>query len=1499
MENENKITQEKIQAFFDGRDPMEHIIKIECSYDDEKATIIYRRDDGAKRIKKEAFHPFVWAKQIAGRELFGGDRELTKKKLSDWGIECKGLRISRDDGTVPQRMADGYRVLFRAKGAMSYSKFMRFFKEGGVPIYPTQRDKNYGRRDYIAVSPVEQFMIATGKRQFKGYDDYDDLVRMPWDLETTGLNPQKDSIDQIGIRTNKGFEKIIKVKGEGEEKRKNEIAALREFFQTIKEVQPDVVTGHNTENFDWNFDDVRLEPLGGMVEVSSEYLPRGVYKKKKQQVLKLGGEMEYYFPTVMWGHILTDSLFAVRRAMAIDSNIKSANLKYITKFSGLNKPNRVYIPGKQISTVSHDTDNAYLFDNSNGKWMKYDKSKGYVEEDGFVVNPKTGERFTIVTGEYIGERYLLDDLYETDKVELQYNQSNFLVAKMLPVPFEKVCTMGTAAIWKYIMLAWSYENDLAIPQIISKRPFVGGLSRLIKVGYVADIVKLDYNSLYPSIILTFCIKNDVDVMDVLLLMLEYVLSKREHYKELKAIHGIKVDELKELLAELQDAKRVAEVKNQISDEKKLKNAANTLQLPLKILGNSYFGGSSSGTPFPWTDTNCIGPEQTTCTGRQMLRLMIYHFSNISKFNNANLSDDYNYTPVVGDSVTYDTPIFIRRLDDLRNIDIVPICDIFDDNGAIRSENDQYRDFSNKPFEVLTRNGWKPIKYIYKHKTDKQLRRIETKNGLVDCTEDHSLFDNDGNEVKPSQLNRGDGIEIYKGKVDYHQLNMVTKDEAWLYGFFMADGSAFYGDRTQKYYSKRKKQIVEHRGKRANWKISNQSLERLEKAQKIITDVFGVKSSIKDHNKSSGVYNLVVESAIMASWFADHFYTSYREKKIPSLILNTGSLEVKKAFLDGFCCGDGQGDTIDECIEFGQKSKVAMAGLYFLLKELNYNFRCHNRKDKPSFLSFRLRNHRGNLLNENYSKRSEEKVWSNNEITSKNEFVYDISADGTFVNALGMIVCHNTDGFNFQKPKKYRYTAENPYIGKGLGRNVKKDKAYTMVDADVAEFEDTYLNTAYNGGVLKNGLGIDEECVACIQFSRKNYADLMPDGSIKLVGNTIKSKKMPKYIEKFLADGIRMLLEGRGRDFIESYYDYIEKIYNLQIPLRDIATIGKIKTNIESYKASCNELTAAGNKKARQAWYELVIKNNLKVDMGDSIYYINTGTKKGDSDVKRVTHYFATIDGQETDVSKELERLYNKEKKQSPDKMKDENGKWIKKNVFGRMKYGQTFKEQDEIIFNCVLLPNDVVEDDDDHYCDDSFEYNVAKYIEMFNKRIRPLLVCFSRDIRTSINEKGKEIDNILITNPKDRKMFTEEECQLVAGQPYNKKDQDTYEELMTMEDKEIKFWLLVDKEPPYTKECGMDWEEIKKDYLERMKVLEQEEIKKDVEAYNKAIDALTESDVNAFLEDGVTPESILAVVDEDANSNNFISKKHNVVIGNIFDIIDKVFDKNEDDEDDV
>lgn len=96
-------------------------------------------------------------------------------------------------------------------------------------------------------------------------------------------------------------------------------------------------------------------------------------------------------------------------------------------------------------------------------------------------------------------------------------------------------------------------------------------------------------------------------------------------------------------------------------------------------------------------------------------------------------------------------------------------------------------------------------------------------------------------------------------------------------------------------------------------------------------------------------------------------------------------------------------------------------------------------------------------------------------------VYDISADGTFVNALGMNVLHNTDGFNFKLPSKdkFRYTKEHPYIGLGLSRETKEGKEYIGFEADVAEFNDMYMKDFHysDNSVNKMGLGINNICAA--------------------------------------------------------------------------------------------------------------------------------------------------------------------------------------------------------------------------------------------------------------------------------------------------------------------------------------------------------------------------------------------------------------------------------------
>jgi DNA polymerase elongation subunit (family B) len=204
--------------------------------------------------------------------------------------------------------------------------------------------------------------------------------------------------------------------------------------------------------------------------------------------------------------------------------------------------------------------------------------------------------------------------------------------------------MGTAGIWKLIMLAWCYENELAIPAASPNKRFTGGLSRLLKTGYVDRIVKLDYNSLYPSVILTWHISTPIDVMNVMVSLLEYILTQREKYKELKAEAGEKADEFKELLKTAEGDDKT-KYETEIKFWKAEKSGNDKKQLPLKILANSFFGGYGSPNVFPFGDI--LAAEKTTCISRMSLRLMISHFKSIG------------YEPIVGDSFTADTPLFIK------------------------------------------------------------------------------------------------------------------------------------------------------------------------------------------------------------------------------------------------------------------------------------------------------------------------------------------------------------------------------------------------------------------------------------------------------------------------------------------------------------------------------------------------------------------------------------------------------------------------------------------------------------------------------------------------------------------------------------------------------------------------------------------------------------------------------------------------------------------------
>ena len=77
-------------------------------------------------------------------------------------------------------------------------------------------------------------------------------------------------------------------------------------------------------------------------------------------------------------------------------------------------------------------------------------------------------------------------------------------------------------------------------------------------------------------------------------------------------------------------------------------------------------------------------------------------------------------------------------------------------------------------------------------------------------------------------------------------------------------------------------------------------------------------------------------------------------------------------------------------------------------------------------------------------------------------------------------------------------------------------------------------------------------------------------------------------------------------------------------------------------------------------------------------------------------------------------------------------------------------------------------------------------------------------------------------------------------------------------------------------------------------------IREEVELYKKIAKGVSESDIDALIIDGVIPDGILDFCDFDPSTGSFISKKWNIKIGVIYDIIDKDYgESGEIDEDDT
>ncbi|RPI85429.1 MAG: hypothetical protein EHM34_01815 [Nitrosopumilales archaeon] len=652
----------EIKGFLEGyNNDLRYLVNVETDPSTNYADCVIHEPGKDPKIIKVGYEPFMYVKDLEklNRELYVGKSDALKESMKiKHGITITALKTGNQ-----KRLVDGY--CFKVTSRKSYNDIIDYFREGG--IYPYEKLKNSDGKDakdmkgepiylyrdmFYAPRTTEQFFIANQCRLFKGFEEYKDIHKATIDIETTGLRYQISRVFAIGVRNNRGFETILEASKRDDDE--SEIKLIQDLFNLLKYLSPAIILGHNLEIFDFEFILGRAKILNMDLSVLPTSLRPDIQLKRRPNTsVKYGNTADKYTSTEMWGISIIDTIHAAKRTAAVNSDLKATGLKYIAKFEKIAKPNRTYIKGEDNSIGRFYNENKVFVIDENNNYIQIpdeyqivarklytlqankanvDAQKhmnlrnSYLNEcpdfvKWFRAEALPNKMTTFIGGKNLVKQYLLDDLWETEQVDELYNQSSFMLAKIVPTTYHRICTMGTAAIWNLLLTAWSYENDLAIPICDKNEKFSGGLARCYKVGYSKRIIKIDYASLYPMIQLTDDVFPIFDITGVMKKLLLYLTTTRNIYKKLASGDKLNNEEVT-LLKEIDHELYLKYIKIDLTNAETAK--AKIKQLPIKILNNSLFGALGSAISFNWSDNVCAA--RITCTGRLHLRHAIHWFT---------------------------------------------------------------------------------------------------------------------------------------------------------------------------------------------------------------------------------------------------------------------------------------------------------------------------------------------------------------------------------------------------------------------------------------------------------------------------------------------------------------------------------------------------------------------------------------------------------------------------------------------------------------------------------------------------------------------------------------------------------------------------------------------------------------------------------------------------------------------------------------------------------
>ncbi len=428
---------------------------------------IWRREDGRLLREEQRFTPWLLLDRLDDlRHLGDRLRPEGERDATIWFRELQG------DGAL--------RFLVTARDARTLkSAVLQGASERSGTRLTALRD--LGQECILALSPEEQYLVATGRTYFRGLT-FDGLHRLQFDLETQGLDPSRHRIFMVAVRDPGGVLTVLETRGNTDA---DEAALIRSLCSAIREADPDVIENHNLHGFDLPFLNRRASILGVPLDLGRTGTPGFRQRAASRGILpneQGGARVRLVIP----GRELIDTLDAVWRYDFATRELPGHGLKAVARHLGIAAPDRELIRGDLVyQTFLSDPDRV--------------------------------------------RRYAGADVEEVAALARVLGGAAFALARMAPRRYERLADAGAATGVIDPLLVRAYlRSGAALPAHNATRqePHSGAALYLFAAGAAERVVKADVASLYPSLMREFRIGPRRDYLGAMISMVDRLVELR-------------------------------------------------------------------------------------------------------------------------------------------------------------------------------------------------------------------------------------------------------------------------------------------------------------------------------------------------------------------------------------------------------------------------------------------------------------------------------------------------------------------------------------------------------------------------------------------------------------------------------------------------------------------------------------------------------------------------------------------------------------------------------------------------------------------------------------------------------------------------------------------------------------------------------------------------------------------------------------------------------------